>query len=117
MIKRQHMLRARLTAITISIILVCAAIVIWILSTEHIIQGDWSNTLPIVFTALAVLLPLFQWLLPVSSVTSEPPLSSNVTLIDAALDPHDSPYEQSTEDGRTKITYKGEKPKRVTKDN
>ncbi len=34
-------------------------------------------------------------------------LSSHVVLIDASLDPHDSPYEQTREDGRKKIRYKG----------
>jgi TIR domain-containing protein len=33
-------------------------------------------------------------------------LSSHVILIDASLDPHDSPYEQKVEDGLKKIRYK-----------
>jgi len=107
--------RRRLIA-TISISLIIAATVFWILNSEHIIQGDWSNILSIIFIALAILLPLIQWLYPFSSSEPEPPLSSNLTLIDAALDPHDSPYEQTIDNGRKKIRYKGEKPKKVDKD-
>ena len=43
------------------------------------------------------------------SISKEPPLSSNVILIDAFLDPHDSPYEQYLEDGKKKIRYKEQK--------
>lgn len=101
-----------ITAIFV-IILIIAASVIWILNSEHTIQGDWSNILSITFIALAVLIALLQWLFPLPSGEREPPLSSNLTLIDAALDPHDSPYEQIVENGRTKIRYKGQKPKKV----
>ncbi len=38
--------------------------------------------------------------------------SSNVKLIDASLDPHDSPYEQTIEDGKKKIRYKGQQTKK-----
>ena len=35
-------------------------------------------------------------------------LSSNVSLIDASLDQHSSPYQQHTEDGIKKIRHKGQ---------
>ncbi len=117
MAKQQwHISKARLIIAIISISLIIVAVGIWILNSEHIVGGDWSNIFSIIFFALAVLLPLIQWLYLSSSRRPEPPLSSNVTLIDAALDPHDSPYEQSTENSRTKILYKGQKPKRVARD-
>jgi hypothetical protein len=117
MAKQQwHISKARLIIAIISISLIIVAVGIWILNSEHVVRGDWSNIFSIIFFALAVLLPLIQWLYPLSSGKPEPPLSSKVTLIDAALDPHDSPYEQSTENGRTKIIYKGQKPKRVAID-
>jgi hypothetical protein len=115
--KQRQIPKARLIIVIISTLLVIFALIIWILNIEHIVRGDWSNILPIIFVGLAVLLPLIQWLLPLPSREPEPPLSSNVTLIDAALDPHDSPYEQSTENGRTKIRYTGKKPKRVVRNN
>jgi hypothetical protein len=45
---------------------------------------------------------------PSSNVLSqaEPRLSSHVVLIDASLDPHDSPYEQTREQGKKIIRYK-----------
>jgi hypothetical protein len=115
--QQRHLPKARLLVATTSILLLIAAAVIWILNSEHIIRGDWSNIFPIIFLVLAALLALLQWLFPLSSNEPVPPLSSNLTLIDAALDPHDSPYEQTIENGRKKIKYKGEKPKKVDKDN
>ncbi len=117
MAKQPHLPRARLISAIIFSSLIIAAACIWILNIEGLVKGDWSNILPIIFVALAVLLPLIQWLFPLPSREPEPPLSSNVTLIDAALDPHDSPYEQITQNGRAKIRYKGQKPKRVARDN
>jgi hypothetical protein len=43
-----------------------------------------------------------------NTVSKIPALSSNVLLVDASLDPHDSPYEQIAEDGQKKIRYKGQ---------
>ena len=114
--QKRQIPKVRLLIAAISIFLICVGAVIWILNGEHIIQGDWTNVLPIIFIALAVLIPLIQWLFPLPSSEPDPPLSSNLILIDAALDPHDSPYEQSIENGRTKIRFKGEKPKKVGKD-
>jgi hypothetical protein len=114
--QQRHIPKARLFIAAISISLICVAAAIWILNGEHIIQGHWTSILPIIFIALAVLVPLIQWLFPLPSSEAEPPLSSNLILIDAALDPHDSPYEQNIENGRTKIRFKGEKPKKVGRD-
>lgn len=111
--QKRQIPKARLLIAAISITLICVSVVIWILNIEHIIRGEWANVLPIIFIALAVVIPLIQWLFPLPSSEPDPLLSSNLVLIDAALDPHDSPYEQSTENGRTKIRFKGEKPKQV----
>jgi hypothetical protein len=115
--QQRHTPKAKLFIATISILSIIAAGVVWILNSEHIIGGDWSNILSISFIVLAVLVPILQWVSQLSSKEPEPPLSSNLTLIDAALDPHDSPYEQTTENGRKIIRYKGEKPRRVDKQN
>ncbi|SRR6266567_4151299 len=40
--------------------------------------------------------------------------TSHVELIDASLDPHDSPYEQSIEGGRKIIRYKGSQHQKGT---
>jgi hypothetical protein len=47
------------------------------------------------------------FLLEVSSGHREELLSSHVVLIDASLDPNDSAYKQTVEDGRKTIRYKG----------
>ncbi len=109
--------KAKLFIATISILSIISAGVIWILNSEHIIGGDWSNILSISFIVLAVLVHILQWVSRLSSKEPGSLLSSNLTMIDAALDPHDSPYEQTTENGRKIIKYKGAKPRRVDKQN
>jgi hypothetical protein len=102
--------RLFITLILLSLIAFCVGLVLW---------GSNSSNIDIALCILAgisAFVAFGQWLFPWSSREPEPPLSSNVTLIDAALDPHDSPYEQSIENGRTKISYKDQKPKRVTRD-
>jgi TIR domain len=42
----------------------------------------------------------------------EPLLSSNIVLIDASLDPHDSPYEQIVEEGRKIIRFARPSPEK-----
>ena len=103
--------KARLITALIIISFIIVGGIIWGLNSAHAIQGDWSNWLSIGFIVVGLVIALVQWLFPLPS--KDPPLSSNLSLIDAAFDPHDSPYEQSIEDGKTKIRYKGRKPKRV----
>ncbi len=62
-----------ITAI-IAILLLIAGALVWILNTEHIIQGDWSAILPVVFLALAVIVALLTWLFPFSPDRPEAPL-------------------------------------------
>jgi len=62
-----------ITAITAILLLIAGALV-WILNTEHLIQGDWSTILPIVFIALAVIFALLTWLFPFSPDQPEAPL-------------------------------------------
>src|SRR5260370_30727383 len=61
-----------ITAI-IAILLLIAGALVWILNTEHIIQGDWSAILPVVFLALAVIFALLTWLFPFSPDQPEAP--------------------------------------------
>jgi hypothetical protein len=48
----------------LAIILVCTAAFLWILNTEHIIQGDWPTISSTVFTALGLIFALLAWLFP-----------------------------------------------------
>jgi len=69
---------------------------------ENIIEKVfWLAVLALV---LGVISYLFTYLLSYKSKS----LSSNVSLIDASLDRHSSPYQQYTEDGIKKIRYKGQ---------
>ncbi len=106
--------KARLAIAIIIIFFFTIAAITWILSAEHVISGVWSYILPVFFIVVSSLLALFQWLFPFSSSEAERPLSSNVKLVDAALDPHESPYEQIIENGKTVVRYKGQKPKRIS---
>ena len=110
--QRKRIILRTLTLIAF-VIFLAAAITIWIFNIEHVISGDWSSILPAVFLVLAVLLAFLQWFFPLSP--KEPELTSNVTLIDASLDPNDSPYEQTIENGRLKIRYKEQKPRERSK--
>ena len=61
-----------ITAI-IAILLLIAGALVWILNAEHLIQGDWSTILPIVFLALGVIFALLTWLFPFSPDQNEAP--------------------------------------------
>ncbi len=63
----------RVITVIIAILLVIAGALVWILNTEHIIQGDWTNILPVVFIALAVIIALLTWLVPFSPDQPEAP--------------------------------------------
>ena len=62
-----------MTAI-IAILLLSAGALLWILNTEHRIQGDWSTILPIIFAVLGVIFALLTWLVPFSPDQPEAPL-------------------------------------------
>ena len=63
----------RVMTALIAILLLSAGALLWILNTEHSIQGDWSNVLPILFTVLGVTFALLTWLFPFSPDQSEAP--------------------------------------------
>jgi hypothetical protein len=63
----------RIIPAIIAISLLIAGALVWILNTEHIIQGDWSNILPVVFLALGVIVALLTWLFPFSADQPEAP--------------------------------------------
>ena len=64
----------RVITASIAILLLLAGAVVWIVNTEHLIQGDWSTILPVVFLALAVIVALLTWLFPFSPDRPEAPL-------------------------------------------
>ncbi len=70
-IQRRKLIRV-ISAI-IAVLALLSAGALWILNTEHKIQGDWSTILPIPFTILGVLLSLLAWLFPFSPDQSEGP--------------------------------------------
>jgi tetratricopeptide (TPR) repeat protein len=63
----------RIITFIIAILLLIAGALVWILSTEHLIQGDWSTILSVVFTVLGVILALLTWLFPFSPDQTEAP--------------------------------------------
>src|SRR5260221_3678915 len=75
-IQRRKLIRV-ISAI-IAVLLSSAGALLWILNTEHKIQGDWSTILPIPFTVLGVLLALLAWLFPFSPDQSE---ASHLSLV------------------------------------
>src|SRR5260370_38553678 len=72
-----------ITAI-IAILLLIAGALVWILNTEHLIQGDWSTILPLVFIALAVIFALLTWLFPFSP--DQPDVSSLPLALELVLE-------------------------------
>jgi hypothetical protein len=57
---------------------------------------------------VALVLGVISYLVPYFLSYRNKSLSSNVSLIDASLDQHNSPYQQYTEDGIKKIRHKGQ---------
>jgi hypothetical protein len=55
---------------------------------------------------IAIILGVICYLLPIILSHKARPSSSNVSLIDASLDPKDSPYKQTIKDGTKKIDPK-----------
>ena len=49
--------------IILALLFAVAAATLWILNSLHIIQGEWSTVMPIVFTALAAVFGFWQALL------------------------------------------------------
>lgn len=64
---------------------------------------------------IAIILGVVSYLTTFILSRKTPPSSSNVSLIDASLDPHDSPYEQTIEEGRKKVKPQTKIPKKEDK--
>lgn len=74
--KRRRLIEKRIVIATVAILFLVAAATLWILNSQGIIQGSWSNILLIIFTFTGVLVGLFQWLFPISN-NSPAPAHSN----------------------------------------
>lgn len=72
----QKMPWIRLIIILVALFLFITGGLLWILGEEHIIQGDWSSILPIIFTILGLILALCQWVFPFSSENAQIPAPS-----------------------------------------
>jgi tetratricopeptide (TPR) repeat protein len=64
---QKQLIERRILIASGAILLLGIAVVLWILNSQGIIHGSWSNALSIIFTFLGVLIGLFQWLFPVQS--------------------------------------------------
>lgn len=91
--KRFPWLRA-IIALLVSL-LVSAATILLILSTEHVIAPVWLVIIPLVLATLGQLIPLYQYLLPISTdtksdLTPSPPtpVEVKVTLTPPAAEPN-----------------------------
>ena len=72
--KRTQLNRIRWIIVAIVFLLIAVGILIWVLTS----QASWITILPIViFTALGVIIALFQWLFPISSSKFEHPLATS----------------------------------------
>jgi hypothetical protein len=75
--KRTQLNRIRWIIVAIVFLLIAVGILIWVLTS----QASWITILPIViFTALGVIIALFQWLFPISTSKSEHPLATSPML-------------------------------------
>src|SRR5438270_13142976 len=70
-------------------LLISAAAILLILSTEHVIAGYWLVIIPVALAAFGQLIPLYQYLLPISTETQSdhPPIEVKVTLTPPAPEP------------------------------
>lgn len=67
---RKQLAERRVLIVSIAVLFLGAAAALWIANA-----GSWSNDLSIVFVFTGVLIGLFQWLFPVASSASGPPVS------------------------------------------
>src|SRR5947199_10872792 len=66
--ERRHLQELRVLIVSIAVLFLIGGAILWILSSQGILQGPLSNVLLIIFTVLGVLIGLFQWLFPVGGV-------------------------------------------------
>jgi len=63
--ERRHLQERRILIASIAALFLIGGAVLWILSSQGILQGTLSGLLPIIFTVMGVFIGLFQWLFPV----------------------------------------------------
>ena len=71
--KNRHLQELRVLIASIAVLFLIVGAVLWILSSQGILQGPLSNILLIIFTVLGVLIGLFQWLFPIDNENTLPP--------------------------------------------
>jgi hypothetical protein len=67
-------------------LLIAAATLHTVLNTGHVIAGYWYVVVPILFSAIALLIPLGQWLFPIPAETATP-VEVNVSLTPPLAEP------------------------------
>src|SRR5436309_4140696 len=65
--ERKQLQERRFIIVSITILLLVGATILWILNSQGIIRGSWSGILLIIFTVAGIIIGLFQWLYPISS--------------------------------------------------
>src|SRR5260370_35642540 len=65
--ERKQLHERRFIIVSIAILLLVGATILWILNSQGVIQGSWSGILLIIFTVAGIIIGLFQWLYPISS--------------------------------------------------
>jgi tetratricopeptide (TPR) repeat protein len=69
--ERKQLQERRFIIISVAILLLVGATILWILNSQGIIRGSWSGILLIIFTVAGIIIGLFQWLYPLSSPPSQ----------------------------------------------
>src|SRR5260370_20177702 len=70
-VERKHLQELRVLIASIAVLFLVGGAVLWILSSQGILQGPLSNVLLIMFTVSGVLIGLFQWLFPVGAAPAQ----------------------------------------------
>ena len=84
---RKQLIERRVLIVTVAVLFLGAAAVLWILNAQNVIQGSWSNDLSIIFIFVSVLIGLFQWLFPVSGSPADRSAQSTQSGVSAASVP------------------------------
>ena len=78
--REKHVPWLRLTvAIVISLLLSAGALLL-ILSTGRVLPSYWYYILPVIFTIAGIVIPLLQWLFPLSPTSQEPAAQTQLPL-------------------------------------
>src|SRR5437588_4618147 len=77
--ERRHLQELRVLIASIAVLFLIGGAVLWILSSQGILQGPLSNVLLIIFAVLGLRIGLFQWLFPVSSPAQSPSVLSDTS--------------------------------------